>query len=276
MELKTYFPQDTSGNFLPLATCYLYRRGTENLVSGLVKPNGVALANPFTGNAAGPVQFSAPNGIYDLRIVQGALDFRMPIQFNDVTEDVAAALASAEQAGIIEAYVRDNLALLLAQLNAITSDPQNAVNSWDIQAKGFDLLQGAATYGAVSNRLGAWQMPAGSPAYLSMPIAVPSHWRKMDIYVHWVNMAANDGNAVLGAEIHQWATGESMNVTPAGGSSIVTANPVPWAVIESKIAADLALDPTRTVTLRIARQGASANDTLPNALGILKVRIQKK
>ncbi|KPG92905.1 hypothetical protein AEQ67_26480 [Pseudomonas sp. RIT-PI-q] len=276
MELKTYFPQDTAGNFLPLATCYLYRRGTENLVSGLVKANGVALTNPFTGNAEGPVQFSAPNGIYDLRIVKGTLDFRMPIQFNDVTEDVAAAVASAAQAAIIEAYVRDNLSLLLAQLNAIISDPQNAVNSWDIQAKGFDLLQGVATYGVVSNRLGAWQMPAGSAAYLAMPIAVPSHWRKMDVYVYWVNMAANDGNAVMGAEVHQWAPGESMNVTPAGSSSIITANPVPWAVNESKIAADLPLDPTRTVTLRIARQGASANDTLANALGILKVRIQKK
>ena len=119
-------------------------------------------------------------------------------------------------------------------------------------------------------------MPAGSAAYLAMPIAVPSHWRKMDVYVHWVNMAANDGNAVMGAEIHQWATGESMNVTPAGSSSIITANPVPWAVNESKIAADLPIDPTRTVTLRIARQGASVSDTLANALGILKVRIQKK
>jgi hypothetical protein len=171
---------------------------------------------------------------------------------------------------------KEAFAQLRALVDAMLADPQNAVTSWDVQAKGFDLVQGSATYGVTANRLAAWQLPKGSASYLAMPLTLPSHWTKMDVYLGWVNTVANAGNVVLGGELHQWAPGESMNVTPGGSSSIVTANPTPFLVTESKIAADLIVDPSRTTTLRIARQGASANDTLVNSISFLKVRLQKK
>ncbi|KEX91599.1 hypothetical protein HA62_23370 [Pseudomonas putida] len=100
MELKNYFAQDQLGNALPGATCYLYDRGTENLVSPLIKANGERLTNPFTTSPSGMAQFAAANGIYDLRIVQGPRDYRVNIQCNDVTEDVAAATAAAARAEV--------------------------------------------------------------------------------------------------------------------------------------------------------------------------------
>ena len=100
MELKNYFAQDELGNALPGATCYLYNRGTENLVSGLVKANGEGSTNPFKTGPDGRAQFAAANGIYDLRIVQGARDYRVSIQCNDVTADVAAAAAAANRAEV--------------------------------------------------------------------------------------------------------------------------------------------------------------------------------
>lgn len=98
MELKTYFAQDEFGNVLPDATCYLYQRGTENLIAGLLKPNGEGLTNPFKAGADGKTQFAVANGIYDLRVVSGARDYRVSVQSNDVTADVAAAAASANRA----------------------------------------------------------------------------------------------------------------------------------------------------------------------------------
>ncbi|MBN3864665.1 hypothetical protein HCU66_20750 [Pseudomonas frederiksbergensis] len=98
MELKNYFAQDDQGNKLPGAMCYLYQRGTENPAGGAKKANGVALEYPFHADTSGLVQFAAPNGLYDLRVVSGDRDFRIPVQFNDVGESVAAAELAALQA----------------------------------------------------------------------------------------------------------------------------------------------------------------------------------
>lgn len=98
MELKNFFAQDDQGNKLPGATCYLYQRGTESLVSGVVKANGVLLSNPFTADQDGLIQFAAPNGLYDVRVVSDARDYRIQMQFNDVAETVIAAESAADRA----------------------------------------------------------------------------------------------------------------------------------------------------------------------------------
>jgi hypothetical protein len=98
MELKNFFAQDDQGNKLPGAICYVYLRGTESLVDGLRKANGIELPNPFPTDDSGLAQFAAPNGLYDVRVVDGARDYRLPIQFNDVTELVAAAESAAGRA----------------------------------------------------------------------------------------------------------------------------------------------------------------------------------
>lgn len=116
MELKNFFAQDDQGNKLPGATCYLYRRGTENLVGSVFKANGLPLANPFTTDNDGLVQLAAPNGIYDLRVVTGGRDYRLHIQFNDVSETVAAAQTAADRAetakdsAVISAGIKDDIA----------------------------------------------------------------------------------------------------------------------------------------------------------------------
>lgn len=100
MELKTYFAQDEFGNSLPDATCYLYMRGTESLISGLQRANGVQLANPFAAESDGRIMFAAPNGTYDLRVSKANRDYRFSVQCNDVSEDVASAKSSAERAEV--------------------------------------------------------------------------------------------------------------------------------------------------------------------------------
>ncbi|KMN09084.1 hypothetical protein [Pseudomonas helleri] len=98
MELKNFFAQDDQGNKLAGATCYLYQRGTESLVGSLYKANGSPLANPFTTDTNGLAQFAAANGLYDVRVVSGGRDYRLPMQFNDVAETVMTAQAAASRA----------------------------------------------------------------------------------------------------------------------------------------------------------------------------------
>lgn len=95
MELKNFFAQDDEGNRMPGATCYLYERGTENLVSGLRQANGAGLMNPFNAGDDGLLQLAAANGLYDLRVASPTRDYRIRVQFNDVNDDLAAAQASA-------------------------------------------------------------------------------------------------------------------------------------------------------------------------------------
>ena len=98
MELKNFFVQDDQGNKLPGAQCYLYLRGTESPASGAVKANGAPLEIPFTADNDGLVQFAAPNGIYDIRVVTGSRDFRIRLQFNDVNDVIEVVQSAAAQA----------------------------------------------------------------------------------------------------------------------------------------------------------------------------------
>ncbi|SFA85519.1 hypothetical protein [Azotobacter beijerinckii] len=71
MELKNYFAQTSQGAALPGATCYLYLPGTEVLAEGVVNVANELLSNPVVTGDDGLIQFAAPNGLYDLRVVQG-------------------------------------------------------------------------------------------------------------------------------------------------------------------------------------------------------------
>lgn len=86
METKNYFSTDAAGNILPSATCYLYIAGTTDLATGITNINDAPLANPFTAQTSGLVQFKAPNGEYDLRVTKGGRDFTIRIQCFDASD----------------------------------------------------------------------------------------------------------------------------------------------------------------------------------------------
>ncbi len=83
MEVKNYFATDTQGNVLGSAQVYLYLAGTTTLATGLQNISGAALANPFTSQSNGFVQFKAPDGDYDLRVVKPGREFTIRIQCFD-------------------------------------------------------------------------------------------------------------------------------------------------------------------------------------------------
>lgn len=116
MELKNFFAQDDQGNKLPGALCYVYRRGTESEAAGMCKANGVALINPIAADSNGLIQFAAPNGLYDVRVVSSKRDYRMPMQFSDVSDDLEAARGAvlmaqdARDAAQVTAGIADDIA----------------------------------------------------------------------------------------------------------------------------------------------------------------------
>ncbi|MGH5446093.1 hypothetical protein ACRFHX_29435, partial [Klebsiella pneumoniae] len=75
--------------------------------------------------------------------------------------------------------------------------------------------------------------------------------------------------------IQSWSAGESFNQAPAGGGIVAAANATPYIGIETQIALDLTVDPTRHTTIRVGRNGSSASDTLPTAMVLLAVRLIK-
>lgn len=98
MELKNFFAQDTAGNVIAEATAYVYEPDTVTLVTGLVDKDGDPLDNPFTGTVNGLIQFAAPDGEYDLRVVGASRDFTVRIQCLDASDVVAAAEAARDDA----------------------------------------------------------------------------------------------------------------------------------------------------------------------------------
>jgi hypothetical protein len=116
MELKSYYAQDTDGSIIPGAYVYLYEPGTTVLVSGHKDTNGENLSNPFQADEDGLIQFSAPDGRYDLRVTGGGLDRTIPIQCLDATDAIVQIAADADRA---ESHAdRAEVAKDAAQLNA--------------------------------------------------------------------------------------------------------------------------------------------------------------
>lgn len=86
MELKNFWITGANGAAVsqPVATVYL--PDSETLATGLVDKDGAALTNPFTGNDRGHVQFAAPDGRYDLKIVGGGREYIQRIAFSQGAE----------------------------------------------------------------------------------------------------------------------------------------------------------------------------------------------
>ncbi|HBR3961093.1 TPA: hypothetical protein L9T82_000092 [Klebsiella pneumoniae] len=173
-------------------------------------------------------------------------------------------------------FLKQLIQSVLTALNAITADPANAVSSILIPAKDFDLAINSASYGMVASRLAGWQFTHGVDASVTKMIDLPSHWKKMRISLIWSNLVANSNfNVSLSGLIHHWSAGESFNQAPAGYSTVVLANGTPYIGIETQLALDLDVDPTRHTTVRVGRNGTSASDTLPTAIVLLAVRLTK-
>lgn len=194
--------------------------------------------------------------------------------------NIREAMASSREMSkhFAQKGVEGSLQQLGVQVDSLTADPTNSVTSVFIQAKEFDVVAGGVTYTTVTSRLGAYGLVNGVSGFVSKLLRVPSHWTKMVVRVVWVNPAANNGSISFGAAVHQWTIGDTINSAPSGYSIITEANPVPWVANETMIGTiktPLIIDPQKFVSLRIERNGASTNDTLPNAIHILGVILEK-
>lgn len=96
MQLLNFFAQDVNGNIVPGAACTIFLAGTSTLATGLLDAGGNPLSNPFTASAIGQVQFSAPQGFYDVQMASGLLSYKIQVQSIDATAVAANAIAAAE------------------------------------------------------------------------------------------------------------------------------------------------------------------------------------
>lgn len=116
MEIKTFFAQDQLGNTIANPSVTVYNAGSTTLATGLKDAAGNALANPFSGTENGQIQFSAPNGDYDMRVTSTLRSFTMRVRFVDIYEQAQIAVNAANNAS----------AAVQSQLQAIKSQTEYA------------------------------------------------------------------------------------------------------------------------------------------------------
>lgn len=202
-------------------------------------------------------------------------------EVDDITEVVTDARDEAVQANqevqetAAQLPTKQQFTELQVSVDSITADPTNAITSITIPALDFSLAIGSASFGMIASRLAGWQFTHGADASVTKMIDLPSHWTKMRISLIWANLVANTGNVSFSGLIQSWSAGESFNQAPAGGGIVAAANATPYIGIETQIALDLPVDPTRHTTIRVGRNGSSASDTLTTAMVLLAVRLIK-
>lgn len=202
-------------------------------------------------------------------------------EVDDITEVVTDARDEAVQANqevqetAAQLPTKQQFTELQVSVDSITADPTNAITSITIPALDFSLAIGSASFGMIASRLAGWQFTHGADASVTKMIDLPSHWTKMRISLIWANLVANTGNVSFSGLIQSWSAGESFNQAPAGGGTVAAANATPYIGIETQIALDLTVDPTRHTTIRVGRNGSSASDTLATAMVLLAVRLTK-
>lgn len=112
MELKTLCIQSNDGTLLADATAHVYHAETNHLAKNLKDRNGNASTNPIRSDSEGLLQFSAPNGKYDIRIQKGHLEKTLKVQFFDI--DDANSLSVSTSSGsqqLVDALDRRTLSL---------------------------------------------------------------------------------------------------------------------------------------------------------------------
>lgn len=113
MELKTYFAQDRNGSLIPLANVAVYLTGTTTLATGLKKVDGSTLANPFTADADGKIQFYAPDGIYDMQVSLGSTTgVKVTFQCVDVEQQLSDANSAANRAETAAESIEEQAAFI--------------------------------------------------------------------------------------------------------------------------------------------------------------------
>jgi hypothetical protein len=203
------------------------------------------------------------------------------VSFDDATNQLPAAVNAVLSSTYAPAALAGEVDTLGVEVDAITADPTNAVSAIFIPAKAFDGVSAVPTFSVLNQRLAAWTLPkqsAGSNvnSQISTCLRLPSHWATMSVTVIFTITAAGSGNVSLNAGKHDWADGESINVTPTLGNGI---SAIPVNAYENKQVTispgGLAVDPTKTTTVRVDRNGTSGSDTWTGNIMILGVKLNK-
>lgn len=151
MELKTYFAQDRNGNLIPSANVSIYLTGTTTLASGLTNVSGSPIANPFTADADGKIQFRAPDGIYDMQVALGSTTgVKVTFQCVDVEQQLADANTAASRAETAADNAEAAALSIEGQTEIITA---NAREHWrrTLAEAGINLVSGSFEDGATAN-----------------------------------------------------------------------------------------------------------------------------
>lgn len=198
-----------------------------------------------------------------------------------VDEDDQLASDGAGVAAAVNALIdvteaqSDGIEQLNVAVDAITADPANAVTQIFVGAQEMFLTTGTATLSALSSRLPVWLLPTGSNVYLSFAFKFPSHWSAISFTFVYCNTTANAGNVVFSGGVYSWAIGDTINSAPAEQSVIDAAPSIALTSKSATTTTSVAVTPSKTASVRVARLGASGSNSLPNNVALIGIIMNK-
>lgn len=144
MDVFSAYAQDAEGNVLPGAVATVYNRGTFILATDLTDIDGNPIPNPVTAGTDGLIQFSAPIGYYDVRVVAGNRSYTLPASIVDVQLQLtqAAGYASAAASSASSAAASASAALTAGKVFATTS----AGIAGTVNGQFFSIVSSATDY----------------------------------------------------------------------------------------------------------------------------------
>lgn len=177
------------------------------------------------------------------------------------------------------------IAAVLDELEAADTATEAAVDALEtlvpptiwLPATSFFAIVGAPALGIVGGgRRVAMLFDSASTETIDCPCSVPVGWTSFDVEIYWINAGAGAGNVVWRVQGFEAAEGTSINAVDtenltdftdtAGAQDVLVRTPCgSWS----------ALAAGNYISVRAARFGAAAGDTLGNDAGLLGVKLTK-
>jgi hypothetical protein len=180
----------------------------------------------------------------------------------------------AESGGILTLYLNDGGSASSQSITLLAGDAFDTIFIPAIQLS--QVLGTDATFDPdASSRLPMWLMPTAVVSYLGCPIRLPAHWNTFLCDFIYVNTSSSSGDVSLTCSVDEWAIGETINTTPTGAAVIDTVSSTAWISNIATLSGALACDPSKYMTIRIARNGTSGSDTLANSIGLIGINFRR-
>lgn len=139
----------------------------------------------------------------------------------------------------------------------------------------FRASVGTPTLTSLNTRWPVWSFGDAASEQISGMWSVPAYWNTMAVDLIVANLTADAGDIVWIVEFKEFATGETLNATPAALGSGATTALGQYIRQTIVMGTGIAVTPSKLQGFRLGRSGASGLDTKVGAAALVAVQIRR-